>query len=241
MAGFTYFIVPTDATITPGEIADAGLAYAFDVEPTQCAVDYSPSGDAGVLLSQAAWAGFDPALQTWQPMPGKSGVWIGYEILHPPTSVDLERPAQIDGHVVDLRGDTRWLVPLARRFPEGTNLPTHRTGLATIGQIVTAPLPEYEAIAGIADRLWTMFYEDAPVDLSPADELNLATDVLAVNYRVSGIELCIMDVLTTQNAARVLSALVDMPTVEQMLGMMQAGTDAGALPPVPPYPKGPAG
>ncbi len=231
MNGFLYFIEGKN-TVTKADLEAAGLAYAFD-GPFSFREAGTGPGAAGVVVGVGENIGFYPDRQTWLPIPGSPGVFLGFEIAETkPKPADLARTEQIDGYVVELADGESWLVPVARCFPEGSMLPMAMT-IGPDGKVVKEALPKFAAACRDAERLWDFFRsengmlnEDETVEpLDDSEMFALAAGVLALNYRVGPAEVSALRLLTTKNIKRILWCFVDAPGY---LAVQTARADADA-------------
>lgn len=223
---FLYF-VPAAAAVKEGDLERLSLTHAFESLPSvrQCT---GPGAQAGALLSCAEPQDirFEPDHQKWRQIP-KSSVHIGYWTDSPPTVSELARPTQLAGELIRFSDGQDWLCPKARMFSEIEGqllwkcaLP-RQMDLNDDGDIVVGDVQRQHS------ALWdlAMEYDDAYFTaLSKIEDGNetvvfefhrahqLVADSLAVNYRVSLIELTMLGVLDTDMISRVLDVLMDRTT-----------------------------
>lgn len=204
MGQFVYFI---SGKYRPPE--ECGLGYAFEEGPARGEIAKGPNGQAGVLLSvdgAACRYVEDPTEQVWIDT-ANPDVFIGYELANKPTPTDLKRsrvPQIADA--IKLADNQVWEVPQLRlwmdHFGFVVALPTRpmRSGGQWLeGQV----LPEWEHADEVANRILAKMLEladqgsdpDAGVGWSFADAMDMVSDVLAINYRVSADELGLLGTL----------------------------------------------
>lgn len=217
MNGFVYFV----ADATPGTaVRDGALEYAFDGrQPVTRECLRGPGDRKGVLLGLCppAELDYEPAGQTWMEIPGRPGVWIGHATGSPPAPADLQRGEIIAGYPAALEGGS-WIVPLARIYPAGSNLP-ESLAVGPDGALVRKTVGRYLAASRAAERLWDQVraahgLEGPDETIAALDDLEAfqtACMILGLNYRVGEAELGLLGALTTKNIARVLYLFVDMP------------------------------
>ncbi len=168
-----------------------------------------PGGIDGSIYSTGhGKTGYFPDCQEWRKV---DDWWIGTskERLDPDT---LQRDEVIDGHPVTLEDGNAWLVPVARVFPIGTCLPESLM-LGPNGQVVKEILPCFAAFAKKAETVFEFFQGEK--ELLEDEAWEIAVEALAINYHVGRQEVSALRLLTTINVAKVLGAIVDMPTIKE--------------------------
>jgi len=218
MSGFLYFI-PGVQAVSEKTLADKGLSdrlVAFE----SIQVQKGPGDAPGMLLRSnlskgVSRFGYYPDQQTWS----QSGAfWTGIINSEPPQPGELKRDDFINGHPVKLNDGNEWMIPVARAFPTGTNLPCSLS-LGPDGELVFDILERYVPFSKHAERLFLEFYgglageseEEASERLHDLDWFNHAVEALAVNYRVGAQEVSLLKLLTTRNVFEVCRAVVDFP------------------------------
>ena len=246
MAGLIYFAADRKGVLA-ADLAAWGLAPVFDGAPIhqrEVLRTVGPGSACGVIFRPLTHEPRQPVLgcwppaserpearQTWQPLIGADGVWIGHYTDQPPTPADLARPEQVAGHWTRLEDDQEWLIPAAHTFPEGTAFPqTMRLG---------ADGWERESLPRYADleRRAAEFYQacqggEAPPCMEWADT---ACDALAVNYRIDRRGVGHLRILSTRSIDRLLGALIDGPTIAAATAQLAArkAPDAPEAAPAP--------
>lgn len=199
---FQYFVVPKhagQARIEPSQLADYGLAYAFDRDrqpvSNRCMTGPRPDGSGGIVLCcDTSRLGYYPDRQMWRPMHGDPEVWVGIENDHRPTPLDVARSKQADGEWLTMRDDSRWLIPRARQYDANeagifyreslpANLDINNQGEWIRGDVFAEYL-----------RLWELA-NDVADGANSLDEL--ATAALNANYRIGQTELALLGLLDT--------------------------------------------
>ena len=159
------------------------------------------------------------ARQAWEPLLGADGVWIGHYTDQPPTPADLARPEQVAGHYTELEDGSQWLIPVARAFPCGTSLP-ERLLIGEDNTWVREVVPRYAQLSRRAGEFFAGCEEQQQFIVE--DWADLACEAIAVNYRIDRRGASHLKLLTTTSLHRVLTALVDGPTIEAVLAEQQA-------------------
>lgn len=226
MSDFIYAIENVK-TVTARQLEDAGLAGIFGkVEISQ---RYSTAGPGGECVLFAS-ADIDvkllhfsirspkdkPDEQTWKK--GINGKYhIGFYNGSPPTERILQRKKQLAGHEVELADGNKWLVPVARIITGKSALPQSLI-LGKNGEVFTEALPKYTQFSSKVEKLWEDFSSEIEGEkkqpkLTFKEQLQLAVEALAFNYRVGMDEVNILKLFTTQNFGEVLAAIIDIPTL----------------------------
>jgi len=199
-------------------IEAAGLGYAFDgFQPTAVQTSRGPDGTPGVIFTVgAAKLGWYEHGQTWiQDYGGK--FWVGYYTADRPTPADLQRAALIGGYLIRLEDGNEWLVPTARQFPTGTQLPTTMI-LGPDGELQKPIRSEFIALWKSAERVWQAIAGAEPgadntikTELDEKVQWKVAVQALAVNYRIGVAEACLLRLIGSQTLPSILLALIDWP------------------------------
>ena len=231
MSGFIYAI--PGGIVTEKKLEEIGLMGVFaDVIPnfTQRGTAQGPGGGDCTLIcigDNPEQLYFKPEEQTWQPsLNGKYQVGIinGAK----PTVKDLARENQINGHEVEMNGE-KWLIPLARMFPEGTLLPQTML-IGKDGKIIKEPIPRYAEFSRKAETLWEdvekiLGWREGEKKLTEEEKISLIVDALGFNYRVGEDEINALKLITTSNLMNIYGAIVDLPTIIAVSKEAQKKTD----------------
>lgn len=240
MSGLLYYL-PTLEHAELGEMAELGLAYAFENNCTPRPVrGAGPDGEQGVVIydsTRVPKPGYYPEQQTWLKIPGNpAGAWVGcYKNKNEPvTPEDLARQEQLSGHLVELADDQEWLVPVARACGETRDgqpvlyqaVPTRlaldpEDGKWTDGEVIE----RYRPLWSIATEWWDRYRALAEAEEGSEPEetfdfdrrADAATSVLAVNYRLARAEVALLGLFDGKTPRAVLDAMVDRPTIEEWL------------------------
>lgn len=225
---FLYFAPNTTATQPP-----VAIAYAFERSPAcREIINNGPDGGRGMLYAERAESlGYNRNTQKWQRIP-VTDCWCGWATDQElPTPETLIRREALAGHFIELGDGQSWLVPVARSVvPDAPELRwvvrlPQRLELGDDGQW------KYGSVVARYQRLWdiaTTWYDqvlrgrmgdsdEIDVEISVADAINLACEVLQANYRVGPVELSAMGVWESGLFGTVLDALCDMQTLVEWL------------------------
>jgi len=184
-----------------------------------------PGGQDGIVFSTGQGkTGYYPDEQTWREI---DGVWVGLskDKLNPKT---LLRHEVVDGHPVTLENGQEWLIPVARSFPVGTQLP-ETLFLGADGTLVQEIIPRFAAFAQRAENVFEFFFENKT--LLKVDAWNIAIEALAINYYIGAREVSALRLLTTANIKEILGAIVDMPAIKKKAAERDGGSmnDGGVV------------
>jgi hypothetical protein len=236
MRHFTYFIETARRGADEALMKAAGLAYALS---ENAGVSYvltsgGPGGVAGVLVVPNGPAGesvvpaYKPVAQTWRKLPPAAGtidgkpaaVWVGVDNAEKPGPDDLARKRMRDGQSVKLLDGNEWIVPRCVAMLEGRNhtlpqvLDIGDDGTTVVGKLD----PRYTSLCDHAFDFWRMWagYEMPEAErLTAQQEIALAADGLAVNYRVSKVEIiALLGLWGTDEYGLILRAMIDADEVE---------------------------
>lgn len=232
MSDFFYFIPGVQAA-NEKVVRERGLADRIVVY-TSMQVHSGPGEKAGMLLRDNSHDkttgnvrfGYFPDEQVWCEA---GGIWVGMSKADPPKPDDLRRDDFINGHQVKLNDGNEWMIPVARAFPTGTNLPCSLS-LGPDGELVFDILERYVPFSKHAERLFLEFYgglageseEEVAERLHDLDWFNHAVEALAVNYRVGAQEVSLLKLLTTRNVFEVCRAVVDFPEFVKRVQEMES-------------------
>jgi hypothetical protein len=168
---------------------------------------------------------YRPEAQRWVKLPG--GVWLGVDKAERPEPSALQRAEIRTGHLVKLGDGQCWEIPVARLATGGSGLPRRRV-LAADGTRTWEVDAAYAGLTDAAARVW-MALRGQSVSMADEEVDRACGAALAVNYRLGLVEALVLGLLTDTAIRGILEALVDMPTVRQILDVEKktAGTSAG--------------
>jgi len=259
MAGFVYFI-PGAVAASRKTLEEAGLWPVLkSTEVVHRQVYDGPDGANGICVMGAGGTAelctYEAVKQTWEKKIAGTGagterepepapapdIWIGYWNDKPPVENELRRKVQLAGHKVELRDGEKWLVPVARRFPNGTTLP-QSLKLGANGEMVREPLPQYAAFGGRVERFWDDIQRqngwiEGEADFTEAQQWQLAAEAMGLNYHIGADEINALGLFNQQNLTEILAAVIDWQTVRRVIAAIaeankkkdDAATDAGPL------------
>lgn len=223
MASFLYYLPGPSPTIKPADADAAGLGYLRMRGGFNCArTDSGPDGQHGVVGRLDAGAVLADRAR-WMRVPD-SPAWVGYDPQCLPTPGDLLREKPHDGHWVVLEDGNEWLIPVARYVNGASPLPkrlAYENGTWKSGDL----LPRYTEFFAAACRFWDTLLGEASEDnqITFNDEVSLAAEALALNYRVGPVEISLLGLLSTQSESEILKAVVDWPAVEDFKKKVESG------------------
>jgi len=235
MAGLLYY-VPNRKHATLADLGELGLAYAFEGDCTPRGTR-GPDGADGVILADCRRVesiGHYADRQQWQQIPGNpAGAWVGRYTDQPTLPEDLQRLESLPGHMVRLADGREWLVPVARGWAEQggeavwyvalpQTMKLDENGTTWVQGDV---LDRYGPLWQLACRWWDFRFGSAAEDdcegaqrgMDFAACADAAVAALAVNYRLSAIEVSLLGLLADGIPPQILMAVVDWPTMENFL------------------------
>ncbi len=221
----------TKQALQPEEARKIGIGHAVeDGSGLSCVqTKKGPDGKSGLLAAPAGYKGklrHDAKDQTWRKAPG-GAYWVGRANDQAIGPTELARKERFDGELVELADGNKWLIPRLVGFLEGrpSSLP-RRFDLDDDGEPLVRIHEKYQ---DIADRAWTLWLTatgqlgDQP-ELTYKEELQLATDALALNYRISHIEAVgLLRLLDTRSLTKVLRSLIDFEAIDEAVKRGKVG------------------
>lgn len=193
-------------------------------------------GQLGILCTPCAGFApceYRPEEQTWREISGKGkeesgkggAIWLGVAKDLAPHDLPalFARAEQRPGHLVRLGDGRDWQITPARLALGGSGLPRRRV-LQDDGARGWAVEEAYRHLAEQGERIWQQL-NGQPSGLTDADVDAICGAALAVNYRLGTIEALALGLLTDAGITKLLEALVDMPTVHQILEAQKKSTD----------------
>lgn len=227
---FHYFIESKVSAFEPELLKP--IAYAFDKDPSKRQVNGGPGTHCGFVVSRDRSPGFYHDKQTWKPIIGKPGYWVGFDNERPPTPASLERPREemLSGHFVRLDDGRRWHVPAAIRYEVDENDPDHIETVSNVRRVsgrdpITGRwVPGLEVVqrhAGIWKwaEWWFEFRRNSREtgfnEVTMEEFHTAAVEALAVNYYVSHDECEMLKIFSIESIAQVLNAVTDLPKFDE--------------------------
>jgi hypothetical protein len=248
MGQFIYFVPGAKGEVTPAALDAIGLGHVHDGLQPECLAGTGPEGLAGVLCGFQLAPGqgdgkrrsprYKKAEQTWHAGPvvgDKPAWWVGYWNGEKPAQAELRRKRFIAGNAVRLLDGADWTVPLARATVRATTLPKLMQ-VGTDGKTWRpSELPEFLGLCGHAERAYEVLLQlhqgvgknDADrVSLSWQESMEIVTDALAVNYRVSAVELSLLQLVGDGEIWDLLGALCDWDALLKVIKERLGNEDA---------------
>lgn len=215
MSEFLYFAKDTT------KLPDC-LRYAFESDPASNAITgQGIDGEHGTIFCVDAMKGrYHKGSQSWRNIP-KMSCKIGWYTEDKPTPKSLARRKQIEGHWVELGDGNKWLCPMARRYvKEGAELRwtialPQVFALNDAGDWVMGSVREqFAELEQIASTYWDHRYgENRGQVMTDEQFIKSAIAVLSHNYRVSEIEVSVLELFDETTVKPILDALIDEPTL----------------------------
>jgi hypothetical protein len=217
--GAALYFIESVGVVNPQLVEELGLGYALLPGCAHRLASNGPGDVDGAVCSLVSDAlGFFPDRQTWSVIGERAGkrIWFGYATDSPPGPADLQSPLAIAGDPVKLFDDREWTIPRAIALENGQARLVAPAAVRRVdggwvrGEVKSA----YRRLDQIARTFWDHFrvpLEDASQQLSIGECLDMAVEVLGVNYRVRAEEVGILGLLDDQAdiAVQVLKAVID--------------------------------
>lgn len=178
-------------------------------------------------------AGYHPDRQTWVKCGGGADgkYYIGWENdLGAPGPDELLKPqAQripANCHEVTLADGNVWQVPVALFVAKFVTL--ERSIAMIDGQLVEgAVLARYQPLAELADRIAAVYFrqarsedsaDDADAEIEMSEGVAMAIKILGYNYFINlDLAVACLNLFTTKNWMEVLMAVIDLPTLNELV------------------------
>lgn len=218
MSSFLYFVPGLDKPASLEDAASAGVAYAFESKGRlQCAPinGRTPTGSPGMLLFDqqrlgAAPPGYRPDEQTWRKIPG-SETWAGFYKEHRPTPESLARSEQLTGELLNLGDGQQWLAPQLKVFAGEQGFQPAYPLIADLDEngnwVSGGASPASAKMEKLFERLMDGM---AGEGLSTNDGLDMACQLLAINYAIDRVEAAMLRLLeTNETLGRILRVASD--------------------------------
>jgi hypothetical protein len=222
-----------------------GLGYALAPSAPHRAAATGPGGAAGVVVSRSLdGIGFYPDQQEWRDFghcgaqdgsavaTGRRRVWFGWFRDSPLTGADLATEAPLPGRQVKLFDDRTWLIPVAVQFADGDfgQAIPRSLSMSPDGEWTPGPIkPCYQAFWETASKFFEAYTgakaDDDGLTFRIGNLSELASEVLAVNYRVTRREVAALGLLDTRGdtALAILLAAIDWPTFKEWQSKKKGG------------------
>lgn len=220
MAAFVYFFPQPNVTTVDRIPPECGLSDVLKGASLGFRQVENFQGHAGTMVAvhptpksggTEADCLYKPDGQTWLPVESEDGkllYFVGYDNGSKPTPADLIRPDSCGGNAVELDYET-YLVPTVHYA--GCMLPQRYRFVK--GKMSREIDSRYQALMLQAHKM-VLFYAATPEQhankevqpITHDEAFEFAVGCLAINYRVDKPELCLLDLLTTHTALKVIEA-----------------------------------
>lgn len=228
------YFLPGKRAVSAQDAEHAGLAYAVDGQgPTHSPMERGPGGASGVVFSFPA-VGREISLPElagaaqWSRVPD-SEAWVGYDPQKRPRPADLARAEVVRGYWVELGDRQEWLIPVARCYGGGTELPC-RFAWDGARWAQAEVKDRYRELYGAARMIWDNFGSDEDLLGNLSDKLTVCAWALAVNYRLGPAEISLLGIFDQPSAVRIARALIDWPTLAEWAKKKLAAPAASSAP-----------
>lgn len=235
-ASFLYF-VPRNSTVpiqSVDQLKEADLSYILPLNKGMVSVHTlsGPGAQGGALVTiDGSTPKYDAEKQIWRK--GLNGkYWVGYWNDKKPTPDDLLREKSLSGQSVTLLDENDWTIPVCvpnifGSEGNGITLP-QEYDLDDNGTLIARTHRMY---APLAERCYKQFQDymgwveegEAKPDAHQQflERVDLACDLLAVNYRVSKVEIIgLLGLLGSEAYAKVLRAAIEADAIDGSLEEM---------------------
>lgn len=227
MPGFLYFLPTDKRSATDADLKAAGLGYALngDRGVTSVHTTSGPGGQSGLVVAINGHDGnsivpaYRPAQQTWRK--GAGGKFhVGMQSDQRPGPAELVRSRIYDGEAVRLLDGNEWIVPRCYgALPDRPSTLPQAIDLDEDGEtLIGRPHPRFAKLCDEVFRFWQEWSGTGGEGFKPttgAEQVQLAADGLAVNYRVGRVEtVALLALWGTDEVGLVLRALIDADETE---------------------------
>lgn len=239
MSNFLYFVPGLGASATTEQLTEIGLADRITKPVCRPCRGKTPNGSAGAVVVQNDGSGGSPIMdmenQTWRSAPkgtrDSPAYWIGFASADPPVPESLQRDALQKGVTVRCEGGGNWHVPVIRNFYEGdestpvfyqSSLPQMVDFDDEGHAVASGVIPKYESIweeaLDVHKRLYAQALMQGDGSLTTSELYSFAAKCIAVNYRVSLLELSAMKALSTADCTAIVRNALDLENYEEIVG-----------------------
>lgn len=231
MSGFLYYIRGTQQKPTAELLEQFGLGGEIvgSFVPCYKFID----GSNGVIFTingrfkgEMKKIGFYNETQDWTDFPiGANVLSIGVNLDDPVLPNDLLRKDYLSGHKLILGDGREWIIPLARRLPEGCILPKEWLMIRE-GELTNTTLSKYLELQNIAEKIAVHCglvegEKDLEIFSSDAKLYMLCVSILKVNYSLSFREISVLKLIDSNNAIAIPQAIVDMPYILSVMEKLE--------------------
>lgn len=209
-------------SVTRSIIREAGLADVFaDVSEDNVGfVQVSGRGPGDLSGTIIAYCDRQPprrigyyADQKWEKIGDGSTLWVGTEPNEPATPEQLQKRRVHPGYSLELGDGNTYTIPVVRRPDGSTNLPTDMVFDAA-GKLQEPIKPAYTRYWESSAEVCQWFFGGEPAAPDKAKALQLAIEVLGLNYRYGLAEHQALRLIDATNFLAILALSVDLPRVQ---------------------------
>jgi len=241
MATLLYYAAESNASATLEHLKDR-----LDGGMHRQGLNKGPDGQGMLICAadrmEASRLRYHPEEQQWTLVPacGRPAYWVGVISGETPGPADLVRKKTLPGHLVELADGKHWLCPVARgqgqqdgRLVWYHTLPRslilREDGTWSEGEVVH----RWARLWQIAEAYWQARMGAADPEAPVGSELQFdfqgaaaaAAECLAVNYRLTPVEISLLDLLDTDSPRKILDSLIDWPTLVALAAELEKKTE----------------
>jgi hypothetical protein len=243
---FLYFVPGGGDRLPPAELEKLGLGYALPAEGEPLGRKSSgPEGQVGFLFDPTPGAETPPAFlaegQTWRKGP-EGKYWVGFNKATRPIEAVMRRPKFIGGEPVKLRDGGDWIIPVARSLVGGATLPRKPVLLDDCKTWRLETLPEFLGLCKAAERVFELMTtkpgaeapadpvqpEPVKFDMDYDEAMGIVVHAMSVNYRLTALELSLLELFTDVEIWAVFRALIDWNGFARMVAAQSKKPPASA-------------
>jgi len=244
---FLYF-VPKIQSATDEELRSRRLDKVIDRPEVGVVLANGPGGTAGLVITDRSHD-ISPRIvlthQTWRPAPLRGAesppYYVGYWNEKRPTEESLRRRKGLPGEAIELRDGAKWTVPRLVQFADKSpDVPIqYEVTLPKVldvnddGDLIAGAVdPKY---AELWDRGWAAHHalmgqatETGQATMTEMEARRLAVDLMAVNYRLTALEIAMLGLFESETPIRVVCSAIDNATfwtaIKNRVGRLDYGT-----------------
>jgi len=144
---------------------------------------------------------------------------VGYE--KKPEPEEFLKDDYLDGHSVVLDDQNEWIIPLAKKMPDGDSALPKKIKEVRKGEIVEIIFNRYVELSRLADDVWgDLEEEDAAKrrfswDNGLEDIYSECKYLLSINYDLEWFEFSVLELITKPNSVAIFYSLVDYYTLTE--------------------------
>lgn len=207
---FVYFIPGLSGPASREQLEAAGLGYAFPKgQEFHCAGDSEGPAGMGALVSADAKAlRFKKSDVRWEQT---EKIFVGIMPSQTPKPAALRNEQSfVDGHAVVLGDKNSWTIPVIRFSDGSTSLPCVLRRQAS-GSHRYEVRSEFRKVFQMCDDLVDGVLQGKAPAFTPDQVAEFSAVVLGINYRISEVEISMLELIDTANIKQVANAVLDVP------------------------------